>query len=158
MNEELAQLCEADQADRRGSISSDLGKRDGVRRKRATELIESGALQDGDDYYHAALIFQHGSEFANYWHAHELALKAAELGHRGGRWLAAAAYDRWLMKQGKPQKYGTQYVGSSDGTYHLWDVDPETTDEERAQWSVPPLAKALQRAEEITERHRNRSQ
>jgi hypothetical protein len=31
--------------------------------------------------------------------------EAAVLGHPKARWLAAA-YDRWLMYQGKPQKYG----------------------------------------------------
>jgi hypothetical protein len=36
--------------------------------------------------------------------------------------------------------------------YSLWDVDPATTDEERAAWNVPPLAEALQLAEELTRR------
>jgi hypothetical protein len=30
----------------------------------------------------------------------------------------------------------------------LWDVDPETTDEDRAAWDVPPLAEQLRKAEE----------
>jgi hypothetical protein len=68
------------------------------------------------------------------------------------RWLTAAAYDRWLMYQGKPQKYGTQYV--HDGVRHrLWDVDPTTTDAERAAWKVPPLAEQLRKAEEATHNH-----
>jgi hypothetical protein len=45
------------------------------------------------------------------------------------------------MYQGKPQKYGTNYV------YDGW-VDPETADEERAAWDVPPLAEQLRKAEE----------
>ncbi len=66
-------------------------------------------------------------------------MKGAELGHRAARWLAAAAHDRWLMRQGKPQKYGTQYVTEGD-RWRLWEVDPATTDQERKEWSVPPLA------------------
>jgi hypothetical protein len=53
------------------------------------------------------------------------------------------------MYQGKPQKYGTNYV--PDGVrQRLWDVDPTTTDEERATWDVPPLAEQLRKAEEAT--------
>ena len=78
-----------------------------------------------------------------------LALRSSEFGYRAARWLAAATYDRWQMYQGKPQKYGTNYVydGRRD---RLWDVDPETTDEERAAWDVPPLAEQLRKAEEAS--------
>jgi hypothetical protein len=80
---------------------------------------------------------------------HTLALEAMELGHPKARWLTAAAYDRWLMYQGKPQKYGTNYV--TDGVRHrLWDVDPATMDTERAAWDVPSLAEQLRKAEEAT--------
>ena len=42
------------------------------------------------------------------------------------------------MYQGKAQKYGTQFV--PDGKRHrLWDVDPTTTDDERAAKHVPSL-------------------
>jgi hypothetical protein len=47
-------------------------------------------------------------------------------------------YDRWLAHQGKPQKYGTNFlpVYLPTGTqWVLWDVDPLTTDAERAQWN-----------------------
>jgi hypothetical protein len=55
------------------------------------------------------------------------------------------------MYQGLPQKYGTNYV--SDGRrQRLWDVDPATTDDERALWDVPPLAEQLRKAEEATRR------
>ncbi len=56
------------------------------------------------------------------------------------------------MYQGKLQKYGTQYV--SDGKRQwLWDVESSTTDEERAEWDVPPLAEQLRKAEEATRNH-----
>ena len=65
----------------------------------------------------------------------------AALGHPAGRWLAAAAYDRWLTQQGRPQKYGTQYR-QAGGRWELYEVDAATNDEERAHWNVPPLAEA----------------
>lgn len=122
-----------------------LPQEDAARRQRVTELITAGALADAEDYYHAAMVFQHGMELGDYWRAHELALKAAEMGHRPARWLASAAYDRWLMQQGRAQKYGTQYRTEA-GTWTLWEVDPSTTDEERARWDVPRLDEAKRRA------------
>jgi hypothetical protein len=78
----------------------------------------------------------------------DLAHAAAERGEARVRWLTVAAYDRWLMYQGKPQKYGAQYV--ADGVQHrLWDVDPSTTDTERAAWNVPPLAEQLRKKEAL---------
>jgi hypothetical protein len=53
------------------------------------------------------------------------------------------------MYQGKPQRYGTNMV--PDGKrIRVWDVDPATTDEERARWDVPPLAEMERRAAEAS--------
>jgi hypothetical protein len=52
------------------------------------------------------------------------------------------------MRQGKPQRYGTQYMAAGpDGPLELWPVDPSTTDEERARWGVPSFADALAAAD-----------
>lgn len=85
-------------------------ERDRQRRARAEDLIESHALTAPEDYFHAARLFQHGDTAEDAWRAHVLARTSAELGYAQARWLAAAAYDRWLMYQGKPQKYGTQWL------------------------------------------------
>ncbi len=160
MNKELQALFEQDQADRRAFEQLDheqiqqMLQRDRERRQRVEELIGSEALQAPEDYFHAAMVFQHGEKLEDFWKAHELAMRGAELGHPDCRWLSAAAYDRWLMNQGKPQKYGTQYTARDDGPYRLWDVDPNTTDEERAAWNVPPLAEALRQAEELNQRRK----
>jgi hypothetical protein len=109
-------------------------------------------LHTAEDHFHAARIFQHGEEAEDARTAHQLALASVKLGEPRARWMAAAAYDRWMMYQGKPQRYGTQFV--SDGRRHrLWDVDPATTDSERAQWDVPPLAEQLRKAQEATRVH-----
>jgi hypothetical protein len=155
MNDELLSLYTADRQERINqprmgtSEYTAMRERDRQRRLRAAAILETLASPAAADLYHAALLFQHGDEVEDAWRAYELAGAAAEQGEARARWLTAAAYDRWLMYQDKPQKYGTQYV--ADGVRHrLWDVDPSTTDAERAAWNVPPLAEQLRKAEEAT--------
>lgn len=157
MNKKLKQLYEQDQADRLDTQSltrtqiEGMVQRDRERRECVEELIEHGALQAPEDYFHAAMVFQHGETLEHYWQAHELAKKGAELGHPTCRWLTAAAYDRWLMRQGKPQKYGTQYI-LKDEQWALYEFDPTTTDAQRAEWNARSLAQALQRVEEMNQK------
>jgi hypothetical protein len=150
VNQELRALFEQDQADRRGELPADLYERDAWRRHRVEQLLAHGTVADPDDLFYAAMVFQHGADRAHFLRAHRLARRAAELGStRPARWLAAAAYDRWLMAGGLPQKYGTQYRPAG-GRWVLHEVDPTTTDEERARWDVPPLAEALRRADQMS--------
>jgi hypothetical protein len=149
-NPELAALFEADQGERkamtRASTPDDwaaLAAKDEVRRARVAVLLASGAAKTGADWYAAAMIYQHGEALDDYAHAREYALAAVRLGDDDGRWLAAAAWDRWLVHAGYPQRFGTQRVcDSSTGVRrcHPYDSDPSITDDERARWNVPPLA------------------
>ncbi|TKC99014.1 hypothetical protein [Polyangium fumosum] len=129
-----------------------LRERDRARRAQAESslsLLQERGGASAEDLFHAAWLFNHGDHPAEARRAHELAREAAERGFPQARWLAAAAYDRRCMYEGRPQKYGTQFV--PDGVRHrLWDTDPTTTDAERAAWDVPPLAAQLRRAEEMT--------
>jgi hypothetical protein len=121
------------------------------RRQAAAALaaLRAEGTPSPEDLYHAAWLFNHGEHPEEARHAHDLAREAAEQGHGPARWLAAAAYDRWCMYEGRPQRFGTQFV--PDGVrYRLWDVDPATTDAERAAWDVPPLAAQHARAEALT--------
>lgn len=142
MNEELRELYQQDQEDRRsGRPWSETLERDRARRRRAEDLLATGTLRDAEDYCRAAMLFQHGETLEEYWRAHELAKQAVALGSTNARWLVAATYDRWLMGQGKPQRYGTQsHRRSADQPWELWPIDPATTDAERAEWEVKPLA------------------
>jgi hypothetical protein len=150
VHQELQALYEEDQADRHGELPADLSERDQRRRHRVEQLLAEGTVVDPDDLFCAAMVLQHGADRAHFQRAHELAKRAAELGStRLARWLAAATYDRWLMSGGLPQKYGTQYR-FANGRWVLHEVDPTTTDEERARWDVPSLAEALRRADRMT--------
>jgi hypothetical protein len=155
MNSELQELFRADQDERTNHpyVGTPeylaLRGRDAERRKHLQNIVASEGLLDPNDYYKAAWILNHGEKAEEIWQAHILAKKAAELGLSRARWLAAATYDRWLMYQGKAQKYGTQIV--PDGKrQRVWDVDPATSDVERAEWDVPSLAEMERRAEEVT--------
>jgi hypothetical protein len=101
VNQALGALFEEDQADRRGEFPADLDERDERRRRRVEQLLAEGTVVDPDDLFCAAMVFQHGADRTHFLRAHELAKRAAELGStRLARWLAAAAYDRWLMTGG----------------------------------------------------------
>jgi len=152
VNAELLRIYEEDQADRQGEIDwSRVAPRDEARHGRVLELLAAGDVKAADDYFHAAMVLQHGSEPDDYRRAHELALKAVELDpdQRTAKWLAAAARDRYLQSVGEPQIYGTQFR-LVDGTWTLDPIDEDAvTDEERARWGVPPLAEARRRAAEM---------
>jgi hypothetical protein len=151
INGELLDLFTADQGDRVGKIDwSVVNVRDEARRKRVDEILTAGGAKVADDFYHAAMVYQHGSTPAEVQRARDLALKAVALDatHARAKWLAAAAEDRVLMYEGKPQKYGTQFK-KLEGKWVVWEVDPAVTDEERAKWNVPPLASAKARAEQM---------
>jgi hypothetical protein len=151
-NAELAKIYQEDQGDRQvDKIDwSVVGKRDAERQARVTQILAEGGAKTADDYYHAAMVYQHGDTEEEIARAHELSLKAVELdpNHPVARWLAAASRDRLLMRQGKPQLYATQYT-KVDGKWVLYQVDPSVTDEERAKWDCPPLAAAKKQAEEL---------
>jgi hypothetical protein len=155
MGSELQDLFRADQEERTNHPDHgtpeywSLRERDAERRKRLENIVESGGLKEPEDYYRASWILNHGESVEEIWQAHVLAKEAVKLGLSRARWLAAATYDRWLMYQGKPQKYGTQIV--PDGKrQRVWDVEPATSDAERAEWDVPSLAEMNRRAEEVT--------
>jgi hypothetical protein len=158
MNEELFTLYQADKQEHAHQPKANtmeykaMRMRDLERRQRVMEMVTANELHTPEDHYHAAQIMNHGDTPDDAKNAHTLALRASELGHQFARWLAAASYDRWQMYQGKPQKYGTNYVYDGRGD-RLWDIDPSTTDAERAEWDVPPLAEQILKADEAN-RHK----
>jgi hypothetical protein len=53
--------------------------------------------------------------------------------------------DRYLLSNGKLQKFGTQMVQTIDGRRSLQPVEPTTTDEERLKYGVPSLVELERR-------------
>lgn len=155
INRELFRLFQEDQDER---MSDDLDwsavhKHDAERRVRVREMLDSGQVIVSDDYFHAAMIFQHGDDTISYLLARTLALKAVELDATNhiAAWLSAAAQDRYLWHIGKPQWYGTQ-THMIDGKWTIEPIDTAAvTDEERLESHVPPLAQSRQRMEQLNE-------
>lgn len=159
MSDELQWLYHSDQADRQGGLlPADLAGRDSDRRQRVRGLLQQGLVRAASDRFHAAMVLQRSPDPSDHLLAYRLAAHAAQVGYRPARWLAAAAYDRWLVRTGHAQRYGTQYyIDDSDIDRPRWalePVDPATTDTERAHWDVPPLAAARQWAEQLNRRRR----
>jgi hypothetical protein len=112
-NAEMTALFEADQAARADPARIDwavVGPQDAARQKRTKALLDAGALNSGDDFWHAAFIFQHGGKPEDYLLAHSLAIIAAARGRPDATWIAAATLDRYLQAIGQKQVYGTQYM------------------------------------------------
>lgn len=156
-NAKLGALYEQDQADRSGGSDSIVwtlvNQRDSLRRERVRELLDSNEVRTSEDYRHAAMIFQHGSDTTAARLAHELAQQAVGLDstNASATWLLAASWDRYQMRLGKPQWYGTQYVKDSEnGPWRLYDIDTTAvSDHARRQLGVPTLEEARVRVEEF---------
>ncbi len=124
-------------------------KNDQQRRQKVLKLHTVGKIKTALDYHHAALIMQHGETTEDFRLAHEFAEEAVSMGDGSARWLYAATFDRWLLSSGRAQKYGTQFKEVSKGKWELAEpIDPTVTDENRANYNVPPLKDALRRYKE----------
>ena len=141
-NEELKTLFAQDQADRATPVAGGdllaMAKRDELRLARVKELYAAGAPRTGADWFHAALVLQHGADAADILLAHEMAIAALAAGDPRARWLTAATEDRFLRRIGRPQRFGTQYE-STGGPMALAETEPGVTDHLRAAVAVPPL-------------------
>lgn len=152
----LIQLYEEDQADRcHPELLKNfdvITKRDAERRKLARAIIAKRKQLSGEEYYCLAMLYQHGLAPLHSRLAIRYAKRACAMGNEKAKWLYAAAVDRLLSKQGKPQKYGTQFVKkNARSKWKLHPVDPSVTDDERAKWNVLPLAEAKAKVKSMNE-------
>lgn len=148
---ELAALCDADQADRStpGVLSPQAIERDAQRKEAALALIKQGRLSSGYDYYCAALLMQHGTSDADIQLSHSLASISDLIDpNPAAKWLAAASWDRYMLRKKLPQWYGTQYEQDpKTRRWRLYAVDAaRVTDAERAALGLPSLREARSRA------------
>jgi len=148
-NEELKKIITADQSDREAkSIDwSAVDSRDRERATRVGQILKDGEIKTAEDFYNAAMIFQHGNSPDDIKLAFSLAIISAHLApsHPGPKWLAAAAWDRYMMWKKLPQWYGTQsQFFKETGKTSLYPILPDAvSDAERAEAQVPPLAKII---------------
>jgi hypothetical protein len=155
-HQELAELYRLDQLERENAATlsreqtDKLNEEDSVRKARALALYQADALKTPGDYFHAAMILQHGKTPEDYLLAHELAMVAAVLGHKGGPWLVAASQDRFLRSLGRNQRFGTQFHRPArDAPWELAPVEPGVTDAVRKLFKVPTLAESKAREKKM---------
>jgi hypothetical protein len=158
-NAELKRLHDEDQADRTPPSGKEIdwtivSPRDKARRARVKELSAQNRLQTADDYYHAALILQHGDEPEDFLLSHEFCVLAIIKGKndKDARSLAAASEDRFLMNIGRPQRFGTQFRSEGNGPMLLYPVGSGVTDEMRRLMGIHSLAEAKAHEAKINKR------
>jgi hypothetical protein len=148
INPELKRIFDEDQRDGRPyNTRRQREETDGRARSRidaVSEIIKKEQLQSPDDYYHAAIIFQHGSRPEDYLMAHVLASVAGFKGHRRGAWLTAASLDQFLLSLGRPQIFGTIYGKGGFERYEAF-----LSDAIRSQYCVPPREVRVKNEEAI---------
>lgn len=114
--------------------------------------LEAGDIRSGEDHVRAAFVLVTSHELEDLDLAHQVAWKASELGDPRGGPLAAEALDRALYLEGRPQRFGTQYVYEPVlDRIVLWDVDPATSDAERQRFGIPPLAELRAHADRLNQ-------
>lgn len=147
-NEELIKLYTQGLDDRKDwdptTSLKKIGNRDAEHIERALQLLTEGKVKTTYDFYRMAMLFQHGRTTENYRKANAFAWVAATMkpGDVDLMWLTAATWDRWLMSQGKPQQYGTQYSPvPGTNTYVLKDFDDSViSDSEREKCGIEKAA------------------
>lgn len=149
---DLARLFAEDQSDRigpDGRARTDIdwkavSARDRKREAQILGVYRGGGLKSGSDYYHAAMILQHSNDARMNLLAHEFAIISWVKRDQRARWLVAASEDRFLMKIGQPQRFGTQYQSKSVGSpLELYRMDNVVTNELRKEFEVPSPGQAM---------------
>ena len=117
---------------------------------RTAELLKEDKVKTANDFYHAAMIFQHADGKQGYKLAHELSMISAAKGNKNAKWLSAASWDRFLGSIKENQRFGTQYSSKDGKTFQLNPTDPEPTDSMRKEMNCPTLQKAKDRAKDFS--------
>ena len=156
-NQELASLVQADQREAQALVKAGGREQDlrawvsasAPRREMVRRLIRAGGLVTAKDYVNGALLLQHGDTPEDFLLAHVLATIAGFKGSGTGRWLSAAALDRYLSNVGQPQVFGIQAM--RDFTKMATDCHSMTpnlaiiTDQIRKEYGYPLTAAEIQR-------------
>lgn len=116
-----------------------------------------------EELYYAAMIFHHSGTRTGTKKALTLAKLSMRAGYRGknftkwgekAKWLVASATDRFLLMEGKLQKYGTQYQRKNiHSPLELARYDKKTTDIERKELNILPLKQILEEIARLNQQH-----
>jgi len=147
---ELAAMYAEDQAPRiRPSPDTDMkavNAKNAEYRTRVEVMLAKGLLETAEDFYHAAMIYQHSDEMDDYLRAHALAMIAGYRGHDDGKWLAAASLDRFLMRIDREQVFGTQFERDEEGIWHAGHRDAVLVDNLRDEFRLVSIESLEERA------------
>jgi hypothetical protein len=150
---ELELIYQEDQAERaKGQKPGlDAAERDRERLKRVAAILDADAARTGDDFFHAAQVYNHGATAEDYLRAHELAVLAASKGKTQALFLSAASLDRFLRAIGRPQVFGTQYARQGN-IVTMEPFDRSMSDALRTTFGVPSLKEQEARLKDMNKR------
>ena len=156
-SEEIHQIYLADQKDRENFDDMNneerqaMSERDTKRRMRIGEIFAEGCVNQGSDYYDAAMIFQHGDVPDHYFQAFYFANKAENLGYSSAKWLKAAAIDRYLVSIDHKQLFATQFFSSekTNGCFCLQPVENSFPENLRVEATGKSINEVFDRLDEL---------
>ncbi len=141
-SEDLQDIAEEDQADRKNFFQmsddelSDLRSRDTNRREKVLELSRMGCLNTAADYKAASLIYQHGESPEDYLRSYNWSKQGIAMGDLSQKSMMAMSLDRYLVKSGIKQLFGTQATKSAGSP--CWCIEPieeKFSDEKRLEYT-----------------------
>ena len=136
------------------STPAEVAERQDGRIELVRSEIRKGNVDSAEGHLWAAGVLSLGNEREDLELALEQAQRAFEGGEKRGGLLIAEAIDKLLVMHDERQRFGTQLVlDTRNGRWQLFPVDPATTDAERAELGLPPLADLAARAAQMNATH-----
>lgn len=139
---DLCRLADEDQSDRSAApIDWDaVTLRDGARRASVGEILRTRPLRTSGDYFHAALVMQHGVAWEDFAAAHLLSVRGLQLAPADPNLqrMVAASWDRMMHHMGHRQWFGTNSFFNPDRTRQPKETRPDRLPEDLIRlWDQP---------------------
>jgi hypothetical protein len=136
---ELCRLAQDDQGDRAAPVDwAVVTPRDQERRAATLRFLRERPPRTSGDYFHAALVMQHGESWEDYAAAHILATRGLQLAPADPNLqrMVAASWDRMMHAMGHRQWFGTNTFRRPNGTQEERGTRPDLLPDELIQlWS-----------------------
>lgn len=142
------ELLQANWEDTNSFSLKKIGLKERQIRREVIEMLKKGEIRTSDDFYRAAMLFQHGTNFKSYAMAIALAAASGHLGESWGRSLYAMALDRFLLSIRQKQYFGTNFE-KVRGKWYLAPFNKNTSDFERKFYLVEPMKRILQEIKKL---------